>query len=234
MTTQRHRTRLLALVALALTGLVLVSVQAGAEAGTALTVKKVKKLAGKVADQRISASAETLSVAKAKSADTATHATSASTADNATHANSADTAEEADHAERAEDADTVDGNAVSSFLRQMAMNVPEATVAVLGPVTLKLDCDGGFPNVSVTSTSGLLHWYFVSRISGNVVTDEGGSGSFTSGSVNSLGIPDHGSGTVNYANSTAAITINYSWRSNGSTCTAYGTAIRTTGSSWVL
>jgi hypothetical protein len=123
---------------------------------------------------------------------------------------------------------------VSSFLRQMVANVPEATVAVLGPLTLKLDCDGGFPNVSVTSTSGLLHWYFVSRISGNVVTDEGGSGSFTSGSVNSLGIPDHGSGTVNYANSTAAITINYSWRSNGSTCTAYGTAIRTTGSSWVL
>jgi hypothetical protein len=201
------------------------STQVGAEAGTALTVKKVKKLAGKVADKRIKSSAGTLSVAKAKSADTATHANSADYADDAYNANRAD---------KAGDADTVDGNAVSSFLRQMVLNVPEATLAELGPVTLKLDCDGGFPNVTVTSTTGMLHWYFVSRISGDVVTDEGGSNSFTSGSVNSLGIPAHGSGTVNYANSTAAITINYAWRSNGSVCTAYGTAVRTTGNSWAL
>lgn len=219
---RRPRTRIVALVAVLLTGLLLVSTQVGAEAATTLTVKKVKKLAAKVADKRIKASAGSLSVAKAQSADTATHATSA------------ETAQEADHAERAEDAETVDGNAVSSFLLQMVNNVPEATLAELGPVTLKLDCDGGLPNVTVTSTPGLLHWSFVSRVSGDVVTDEGASGSFTSGSVNSLGIPERGSGTVNYANSNAAITINYSWRTTGTVCTAYGTAIRTTGSSWAL
>lgn len=168
-----------------------------AGASSALTTKKVKK----IADKEIAKKAAGLSVAHAGTADFSTAAGTAATAAKVGSSN------------------------VVTFSAQVVPNGAPVSLATFGPMTLQGSCPAGVTTMTATASpaGGAIRYTWINNVG---TTGHGGNTSLTTLVVNDT-TSSSGSGQLEYAPTTSgpAASMSFSWRTDGGNCQFLGSSV---------